>query len=214
MKEKFFTLLIVFFSINLCAQMPQEWPYEVGKELDNHFYNLSLKYKLVKSISNKGGIKNIKLFVDSYNSGSDDGSDDFPAWDHKAIIQVNDYYYEFLIGKPYPNGSYDLRIDDIVGLKKRSEIIVNSGCHSDGGCLNETFVIFNHETGPISVIKLDMFDGFESNIKTGEIILTNSMLYSEKSDSCYSISQSYKLSKYSIVKTKTFFKKRRVECVG
>ena len=80
--------------------------------------------------------------------------------------------------------------------------------------MNETFVIFNHENGPISVIKLDMFDGFESNIKTGEIILTNSMLYSEKSDSCHSISQSYKLSKYSIVKTKTFFKKRRVECVG
>jgi hypothetical protein len=208
-------LIFLLFSVNSFAQMPQEWPYEIGRPLDNHFYELSKKYKLVKSISNKGGIKNIKLFVDTYNSSSENGSDEnSPTWNHNAIIQVNEFYYEFLLGQANEAGSYDIIIKDVAGLKKRNEIIVNSGCHEDGGCLDNSFIIFDHESGPISVIKLDTDTRYETNVKTGEVVLSTSMLFEENSGNCYSISQSYKLSRYSIVKTKTIYKKRKIECAG
>ncbi len=36
----FFIFLCFLISQYCNAQLPQEWPYEIGKELDNHFYEL------------------------------------------------------------------------------------------------------------------------------------------------------------------------------
>jgi hypothetical protein len=211
MKEKFFTLLIVFFSINLCAQMPQEWPYEIGKPLDDYFYSTTKNYKLNYSLTNKYDCKVFKLFVEVKDINLEVLADEFDA-----IVQIDNRYLNIKLGFPdNENGVYDISFVDIAGVKKRDEIIINSGCYYEGGCGTKKIVIFNHINGELSVIEFSDWEDFERLGSEGEILISHQE-YNEKLRGCYLIKQSYKLSKYSITKTKTIFRKRKFDegCAG
>lgn len=212
----FLCLFTFFFNVSK-GQLPQEWPYELGKPLDSRFYDQIKDMEVKESISNKFGFTTLKLYFNNENNFPkemlDEEYEDIEQ-EHDAIIQINGYYYQFKLAMKLENGKYyNMKILDIAGIEKRNEIIIETGCYSPAGCLNETLVIFNHKSGPISIIKLGMTESYQK-LSSGEVIIKNEMMWSEGSYNCHSVSQSYKLSKYSIVKTKTFFKKRKVECVG
>jgi sporulation protein YlmC with PRC-barrel domain len=209
-KFVFCYLFLLFFCHSLFAQFPTEWPYELGKPLDQYFNKTTRVYKLNHSIFNENEYRVVKLFVE--DNKHHEGATEL---EFDAILQINDKYLNIKLGLPSgENGKYEIYFSDVVGVKKRRELILNSGCFSQAGCLSIQYMFFNHSSGELSAIKIDGYDSFERLGSEGEMMVIHNNYFDQKTSNCYQIYQSYKLSKNSIIKTKTRYKKVIMDCVG
>lgn len=97
----------------------------------------SVKDQFTESIK---GLKRIEsrtindtILFEVYKQG---GNEDGPEWDFKAIIRIGDYYLPIRLGI-----DHSIKIQDLVYNDDMQEIIINTGCFSDAGCLDKRMVI-------------------------------------------------------------------------
>ncbi len=87
--------------------------------------------KGLKRIENK--TINENMIFELYKQG---GNQDGPEWNFKAVIRIGDYYLPIRLGV-----NHSIKIQDLIDNDNMQEIIINTGCFSDGGCLDKTMVI-------------------------------------------------------------------------
>jgi hypothetical protein len=74
--------------------------------------------------------------------GNQEGSE----WAFKAVIRVGDYYLPIRLGV-----NHRIKIQDLVYNDKMQEIIINTGCFSDAGCMDKRMVVRTFKKRPCTL---------------------------------------------------------------
>lgn len=162
----------------------------------------------------------VRLYVDKWNQASEDGLDNGTEFEHKGFLQIDGYYFELSLGAvDWETMNYDLEIKDIAGADNKPEILLNSGCFSDAGCLDKSYLIITHEQEPFTVLDLEVPVDVDPYGEEGEVVITNEMYWIEDNDEtnnseCYIIKESYRLTRYSLIKTNSYLERKKIECAG
>ncbi len=71
-----------------------------------------------------------------YKEKEEVSEDYISEWRYESIIRINDYYVKLTLGD-----EFEINVQDIVGNDNVKEIVINTGCFSDAGCLGEIAII-------------------------------------------------------------------------
>lgn len=195
-----------------------EIPYEKFKVQDNDYFpNLSLLLRDQKSIATNFGSINFSLLKE------EEKEEDGPEWDYAATILVGNNYFNLQLGI-----SHKVIIADIAGTDNLPEIIINSGCFSDGGCMEKVYIIriLSKELITISdfgevTMATEENNPYKQNLfladlreqkKLGKFIVCGN-IYDELTSNCYLTFDSFEFSKFGFKKS-NFHKKIKTECAG
>ncbi|MFN5910692.1 MAG: hypothetical protein ACK45H_05080 [Bacteroidota bacterium] len=74
------------------------------------------------------------------------GNEDGPEWEFKAVVRIGEYYLPIRLGI-----DHSIQIQDLVYDDNMQEIIINTGCFSDAGCLDKRMVIRTFKTRPFTL---------------------------------------------------------------
>jgi hypothetical protein len=124
-------------------------PFQTSKELDAVFFrkNKELKKVYEKSVSMLPPEDPFTIELYMQEESPDDG----PEWDYKAILRIGDYYYPLRLGT-----GHSVSIVDIKGTKGPEKILViATGCFSDAGCMDLTYVIRVFSDQPFTITEFD-----------------------------------------------------------
>lgn len=97
--------------------------------------------KGLKRIENK--TINETMIFELYKQG---GNQDGPEWDFKAVIRIGDYYLPIRLGV-----DHSIKIQDLIYSDNMQEIIINTGCFSDAGCLDKIIIIRTFKKRPFTL---------------------------------------------------------------
>lgn len=117
-----------------------------SKSVKEGFENEIKGLKKIESQTINGNVK-----FELYKQG---GNQEGPEWNFKAVIRIGDYYLPIRLGI-----DHSIRIQDLVYNDKMQEIIINTGCFSDAGCLDKSLVVRTFKMRPFTLT-----DFGESNI--------------------------------------------------
>jgi hypothetical protein len=74
------------------------------------------------------------------------GNTDGPEWDYKSVIRIGDYYLPVHLGI-----DHSVLVLNAVYNDKMQEVMLNTGCFSDAGCLNNTMILRTFEKEPFTL---------------------------------------------------------------
>jgi len=172
--------------------------------------------KGLKRIENK--TINETMIFEIYKQG---GKQDGPGWDFKAVIRIGDYYLPIRLGD-----DHSIKIQDLIYSDNMQEIIINTGCFSDAGCLDKRMVIRTFKRRPFTLTDfgegsnvyfthkdLDgySFPGYKQ--KLGSVFFKELIIINRDYNTGQLVIQSYKPYKVGFSKG-SFVKKITVELAG
>jgi hypothetical protein len=177
----------------------------------------NLKLSDQKSVSTSFGSINFSLLKE------EEHEEDGPEWDYAAILTLNNHYFNLQLGI-----GHKVIIEDIAGTDNLPEIIINSGCFSDGGCMEKVYIIrilskeliTISDFGEVSMATEEnnpynqnlFLDDLREQKKLGKFIVCGN-IYDEITSNCYLTFESYEFSAFGFKKS-NFHKKIKIECVG
>ena len=146
-------------------QIPDEDDIADAKLDDENLEDEKTKVSFITSNSNKDGfeeaIKSLKrienktinetMIFELYKQG---GNQEGPEWDFKAVIRLGDYYLPIRLGV-----NHSIKIQDLVSNDNMQEIIIDTGCFSDAGCLDKTMVLRTFKRRPFTLTDFGYFSG-------------------------------------------------------
>lgn len=97
--------------------------------------------KGLKRIENKT-INETMIFELYKQSGNQEG----PEWEFKGVIRIGEYYLPIRLGV-----DHSIKIQDLVYDDNMQEIIINTGCYSDAGCLDKRMVVRTFKMRPFTL---------------------------------------------------------------
>jgi len=101
--------------------------------------------KGLKRIENKK-INEMMIFELYKQQGNQEG----PEWEFKAVIRIGDYYLPIILGI-----DHSIKIQDLVYNDNMQEIIINTGCFSDAGCLDKRMIVRTFKMRPFTLTDFD-----------------------------------------------------------
>jgi hypothetical protein len=179
--KKTILIIKILFFFSLFIYLPnilysQDLPYQTAKKIDNLFYHIIKDMEIVieQTIIQNG--QHSQFFLYKIQSNNDDD----PSYTHKGIIRINDFYIYTIIGlEP------SIISADIAGNDKYPEIIYNTGCLSDAGCPDGTYILRTFKMMPFTITHLGDWGYLPLNSKEIKIYKPNSGNYKNENTLYY-----------------------------
>lgn len=124
-------------------------PFQISKQLDSGFSHKATKLEKVYgrdvSMLPSKDLFTVELYKEK------ESPSDGPEWDYKAIVRVGDYYYPLALGAGHTVSVVDVKGNQ--GLEK--VLVIATGCFTDAGCEELTYVIRVFADQPFTLTKFD-----------------------------------------------------------
>jgi hypothetical protein len=220
------TVFLFLFVLTSTISFGQELKYELAQSLNETFRKSIGGLNFVSSDNLNGG-SSVEVYKET------ESEEDGPEWSYQTFITIDDYFFNSNFGL-----AHSIRIQDIAGNDNNQEVILGTGCYSDGGCMERFLVIRNFQNKPFSITDfgeakiITSADEFYDDLgisetkypksvaqtdlqaakKAGEFIVVSNG-YDEKKGTCYFSLRSYKLSTTGFTKG-VLSKKITTVCAG
>ena len=220
------TVFLFLFTLAAKASFGQELKYELARSVDETFRNSISVLNFVSSNNLNGG-SSVEVYKET------ESEEDGPDWSYQTFITIDDYFFNSNFGL-----SHSIKIQDLAGNDNNQEVILGTGCYSDGGCMERFLIVRNFQNKPFSITDfgeakiITSADEFYDDLgisetkypksvaqtdlqtakKSGEFIVVSNG-YDEKTGKCYFSLRSYKLSTTGFTKG-VLSKKITTECAG
>lgn len=200
-------VFLFLFALTATISFGQELKYELAQPLNETFRKSIAGLNFVSS-DKVNGASSVEVYKET------ESEEDGPEWSYQTFITIDDYFFNSNFGF-----GHSVKIQDIAGNDNNQEVIIGTGCYSDGGCMERFLVIRNFQNKPFSITDfgeakiITSADEFYDDLgisetryprsvaqtdlqnakKAGEFIVVSNG-YDEKMGKCYFSLRSYKLS--------------------
>jgi hypothetical protein len=147
--HRYFITLLVINIISCNSGFSEDLFYKKSIKIDKYYttYIKKMQLKLQTKINNHK-ILNVYYYLNPKNKSGYE-----LEFEYESILRINDNYYKFNVGE-----ESNLEVFDFVGHDGKKEILLNSGCTSDGGCgTNEQYIIRIFEDGSFTITEIGGF---------------------------------------------------------
>jgi hypothetical protein len=215
-------LLVILSNIIFGQELAFKKALPINATFNSNIANLN-----IVSTTNITGTSKVEIFKE------EDNEEDGPEWSYPTFIKVDNYSFSTKFGL-----GHSIKIQDIAGNDNNQEVIIGTGCYSDGGCMERFLVIRNFQNKPFSITDFgeakiitsadEYYDDLgisetryprsvaqtdlQAAKKAGEFIVVSNG-YDEKKGTCYFSLRSYKLSTNGFTKG-VLSKKITTVCAG
>jgi hypothetical protein len=215
-------LLVILSNIIFGQELAFKKALPINATFNSNIANLN-----IVSTTNITGTSKVEIFKE------EDNEEDGPEWSYPTFIKVDNYSFSTKFGL-----GHSIKIQDIAGNDNNQEVIIATGCYSDGGCGEKLLIIRTFSNLPFSItdfgeakiiISADEYyddlgisetryprsvaqTDLQAAKKAGEFIVVSNG-YDEKKGTCYFSLRSYKLSTNGFTKG-VLSKKITTVCAG